>query len=80
MHSTMVDISVNLSHVIGGTTDVVFHQAAAFHDCYLSNSITNLYTHLVPTDGTTIAFTSFATLDDFCINLWSAQHGSATRP
>jgi hypothetical protein len=51
----------------------VLHQAATFHDRYLSDSITNLYTHLVPTDRTTITFTAFATLDDFGIHLWSAQ-------
>jgi hypothetical protein len=50
----------------------VLHQAAAFHDRYLGDSVTHLHTHLVSTDRTTIALTPFTTLDDFCINLWSA--------
>jgi hypothetical protein len=76
----MINISVNLANVIGRATDIVLHQAAAFHDRYLGDSIANLHAHLVSTDGTTIALSSFATFDDFCVYLWSAQHGSATGP
>jgi hypothetical protein len=56
----------------------VLHQASAFHDRYLSHTVANLYTHLVTTDWTTIALTSFATFDDFSINLWSTQCWAAT--
>jgi hypothetical protein len=57
----------------------MLHQAAAFHDRYLSDSVTNLHTHLVSTDRTTIALTTFTALDDFCVNFWSAQCWTATR-
>jgi hypothetical protein len=56
----------------------VLHQAAAFHDRYLGDSVTNLNTHLVTTNWTAIAFAAFATLDDLCIYLWSTQSWSAT--
>jgi hypothetical protein len=56
----------------------VLHQAAAFHDSYLGNTVTNLHTHLVTANRTTIALTAFAAFDDFSVHLWSAQRWSAT--
>jgi hypothetical protein len=69
---------VNLTYIICRTTDVVLHKAAAFHDRYLGDSVTNLYTHLVSANRTTIALTTFTAFDDFSINFWSAQNWSAT--
>jgi hypothetical protein len=44
-------------------------QAAAFHDCHLGDAISNLHAHEVTTNWSTIALTTFTTLDDFGINL-----------
>jgi hypothetical protein len=69
---------VNLTDIICRTTDVMLHQAAAFHDSNLGDSVSNLHTHLVTANRTTIALTAFAAFDDFSVHLWSAQRWSAT--
>jgi hypothetical protein len=57
----------------------VLHQAAAFHDSYLGNTVTNLHTHLVTANRTAIALTTFTAFDDLCVYLWTAQSWTATR-
>jgi hypothetical protein len=55
-------------------------QAATFHDCHLSDSITHLYTHEVTANWSTIALTTFTALDDLGINLCSITNRAIARP
>ena len=60
---------MDLTDVVSWTADVMLDQAAAFHDCHLGDSITNLHTHEVATNWSTIALTTFTALNDLGINL-----------
>ena len=80
LDTTQINISVNLTHVIGRTADVVLNQAAAFHDGHLSDAISDLNTHLITADRATIALAALTALDDFGIHLGCIANGTIARP
>jgi hypothetical protein len=52
---------MDLRHIVCGTTDVMLNQAATFHHRNLGEIVSNLHSHEVTTNGSTIALATFAT-------------------
>jgi hypothetical protein len=73
LNASKIDISVDLTDIVGWTAHVMLDQAATFHDAYLGHSVTHLDAHEMTTNGATIAFTTTATFDDFSIDIGAKQ-------
>jgi len=49
LHSTQIDVAVNLIGVVGGATDIVLDQASTFEHRHLREILANLHAHHVST-------------------------------
>ena len=63
LHLTDINVAVDLRHIVCGTTDVVLNQTATFHHRNLGEIVTNLHSHEVTTNWSTIALATFATFN-----------------
>jgi hypothetical protein len=64
LYPTEINVAVNLTDIVSGTTHVMLNKTAAFKNCNLRDAFTYLYTHEVSTHWSAIAFASSPTLDD----------------
>ena len=64
LHLADINVAVNLRDIISQTAHVMLNQTSAFHHCNLCEIVTNLNSHEVATDWTSVALASFATFNN----------------
>ena len=62
MHTTDIDVAVNLVVIVGRTADVMLNELSTFEHSHLCKAIAHLHTHEVATNGSTITLATATTL------------------